>query len=254
MSNLKAFFNTSVVFQGELKEISKSEKVARYFYGAGSICFGPIRFLFNGKEIRLIKHEKEGNVSVSNLRVASFGDDTRFIKFIKTLAAIIAIIPLTLLGTLVKGVSYAFKSIQETHKIVVKHYTPLRLFFGFPHKRLPLDNIDVELKKIILRNPLNQTIKSVVIFAERNTVISSTSNLFKGLITEGWPQLILVDAKLESSDPMYEEKGDSSANPPKDGEALPGKVLQWKMNSVAHALMDRPLQGIKRKYFVETPA
>lgn len=269
MSSCSVFFNSRV------ESNHLSFRCADIPKNLGNWCLTPIHYLFNGNEITIthcsqfpteVKHEaiykndKVGQTFLQRVReykstflnvVALIIFAIAFIPvqiykaitwdptFYKTVFAIAFLVPGLILGSVLKGLSYLSKSIRDEHSLAVMHFTPIeRLNIGKHYARLNIAGITNELDG---KNPLNQPVNALVIFAQPGTTIYTDP----GIVRLNPRKLILVNAciknlltgNLDLDYKLSEELGWERRNYRGPNETY---VIQHRVASLGAALLENP--------------
>lgn len=115
-SHSKIFFNTKIEDFTMLSQFADN-------------CLAPYRYLFNGRDVRVIvtKQNKTEVVSCPSFyaRDPEFKQNSR--HWLRGVSAIVLLIPSVFLGTFVKIISYKDREVRERHRLAKTHLTRVPL-------------------------------------------------------------------------------------------------------------------------------
>lgn len=149
------------------------------FSGLGNLGLAPIRYFFHGRNIKILPDPVQQKILLKEQEVhhvGSFSTQPYFSKttnglissnrnLLKTVAAIVFLIPGLCLGSIFKGLSYLSKATRDEHGLIKKHFTPVNRTIGSLEKPLNEEELQAALRKIA-KEPLHQKINALTIYGK----------------------------------------------------------------------------------------
>lgn len=177
MNGLKIFLTTKVENQGIIA-------------GIGDFFLTPARYLWNGKNVRVIFHsanETQDNIAYTEVHhVKSFHKEGSFhvskttpymrsssTHFLKTTLAIITLIPGLIFGSLFKGISFAYDKVRaglsdtapDYYGLLKTHFTPSERVIGSQDSPLDEDAI-IKAINTMKRRTLHQKTDHFIVYGQ----------------------------------------------------------------------------------------
>jgi hypothetical protein len=187
MNHLEVFLRTSIEnSQGSL--------------GIGNFLLTPVRYLFRGKKLSWIEPNQIHHVKAfaNNHGMIKFRSKTHQPlrasdkTFLKTVAAIIFLIPCFFAGTIFKAIAYLSSETRDRHRLVKKHFTPINVKVGSPTERIANETELQNRLSLLLQDPIHPRINVLTIYGNGNLKINHEC----GILRLNPQKVILVGAEI----------------------------------------------------------
>jgi hypothetical protein len=181
----------------------------------GDFFFTPIRYLFHGKDVRIIEDKDakqhvhhvasfyNGKNTACGIHMSSTADKLWSSEktLFRTVLAVIFLVPGFFLACLAKVPAYLFESTRERHELVKLHFTPCDKTIGSKTSPLTKEEVQGAIGELE-RDPLHQKVDTLFIYGNgfREDPGSFTSCNFK-------PERVIVKGiTLETTTDLMKEK------------------------------------------------
>lgn len=182
MNSLSILFNTRIEVSTRAPEertefslgpYSPVDSLADKIRGAADHLLAPVRYLFNGQTVCLEKDDdnpwKAGHVTsyTNEVEHGQCIELSRTLEssqksWLKTILAIVFLIPAIFAGLIIKLPAYLFAQTREYHTLTLLHFTPTNMELG---KDQPFKTCQEILSALIGGNPLARPVDALIIHA-----------------------------------------------------------------------------------------
>lgn len=163
----------------------------------GDFCLTPVRYLFDGKVIN-ISCAKDGQPLYMSYWSGKLITDSRR-SYLRTIAAIVFLIPGVIIGSAFKGAAYLLPSIRQVHRLALLQYQPIDRTIGSEGAGVGLEELQRQMKNLVAHNRYSQPTKNLVIYAAPGTEINEAYQIS----SLNPKKIILVGARITHELSVY---------------------------------------------------
>lgn len=215
MSHLCVFLNTKIENSGILA-------------WTGNTSLASFRYLFNGRTVQIFQNDPQKDPEIhhvdsfhkrgrSNMSKTNMWLESKSTGLVKTILAIIFIVPGLIIGSAFKALSYLFADVRKNHRYTIEHFTPINRHIGSIYKPITTEE---ELRDAVYEefknDPKNRPTTALIIHGDGNLKINKESGILRFN-----PMKIILEGAEMVHEPSVLPRLDDSLSP-----------IKWKVNVI----------------------